>query len=118
MSIFSNGLFTPQFALSLVKQLSKTAINNIKGDTSESKLLLGTILGIIVAYPSVKIARAMSLFTGGIILAVAAHNRCDCHLDLSILNKIDFGHFIERIKRNRSLSVGLAAGYLIAFAFV
>lgn len=118
MSIFSNGPFTSQFALSFVRQLSNKTINNIKGNTPESQLLLGTILGIIVAYPSVKIARAMSLLSGGIILAVAAHNKCECCLDLSIFNKIDFGNFIERIKSKGPLSVGLTAGYLLAFAFV
>lgn len=100
-----------------VRTLSARVLRGMKHKTPTNQLALGTVLGAIVAYPSVRIARAMALFSGGIILAVAMKNKCDCYLDLSKYNQMDFGSIIEYIKRNGSLSVGLTAGYLIGFAF-
>lgn len=118
MSTTNEGYFSQQFALNLIRAASKKALDEVKGNTPESQLILGTFLGIVVAYPSVKIARAMSLFSGGIILALALKNKCECCLDLTPLCDFNFKHLIDLIKRNGTLSVGMTAGYMIGFAFV
>lgn len=93
-------------------------LKEIKENSPRSQLIIGTIIGFITAVPSLKIAKALAIFTGGIMLAISIKNDCNGYLDLSQYSNINLSGLVELVKRNGSLSTGFIAGCLIGFSYV
>lgn len=104
--------------IDFVRSMSNKALIEIKENSPKHQLFLGTILGFATAVPSIKIARALSLFTGSVMILLAVKNNCECYLDLSKYASINLAKIFDIIKQNGPLSVGFTAGYLLGFGYI
>lgn len=104
--------------IDFVRSVSNKALVEIKENSPKHQLFLGAILGFATAVPSIKIARALSLFTGSVMILLAVKNNCECYLDLSKYANINMAKIFEMIKQNGPLSVGFTAGYLLGFGYI
>lgn len=104
--------------IDFVRTVSNKALLEIKENSPKHQLFLGTILGFATAVPSIKIARALSLFTGSVMLMLAVKNNCECYLDLSKYANVNLDKIFDLIKRNGPISVGFVAGYLLGFGYI
>lgn len=104
--------------IDFVRSMSNKALVEIKENSPKHQLFLGAILGFATAVPSIKIARALSLFTGSVMILLAVKNNCECYLDLSKYANFNLGKIFEMIKQNGPLSVGFTAGYLLGFGYI
>lgn len=113
----SEEILSKDGIMRLARKLSNATLDELKENTPKSQFCLGTVLGLLISYPSVKIGRALALFSGGLIIARALSNKCECYIDLSTYKHPDLTSIVEYIKHNGALSVGFTAGYLIGFAY-
>lgn len=104
--------------IDFVRSISNKALLEIKENSPKHQLFLGAVLGFATAVPSIKIARALSLFTGSVMILLAVKNNCECYLDLSKYANINLTKIFELIKQNGPLSVGFTAGYLLGFGYI
>lgn len=109
--------FTREKSFQILKKVSNQVLDEIKENSARSKLIIGTSIGFFVAYPTIKIARAIGMISGGTILALAVRSKGNCCFDLSDYSQVDLTKIVEFVRDRGSLSVGFVAGFLIGFAY-